>query len=394
MLKVLTLSTLFPDSIRPTFGTFVERQALELAGRGDVELQVVAPIGLPPGPLKRHPRYHALAALPARETWKGIPVHRPRFPLIPAIGGRFSPALMARAILPLLRDLRRTFAFDAIDAEYFYPDGPATMRVAQALGVPYMVMARGSDIHVWGKMPAARRQILATGREAGALLAVSQAMARDMAALGLPEDRITTCYTGVDQALFHPVDRATAKAGLGIAGPLILSAGTLNANKGHHLLIEALPALPDATLFIAGGGPDRAALERQVAMAGLAARVRFLGTVPHAELAGFHAAADVMALASASEGLATVWVEALAAGTPLVITDAGGAREVVDRPEAGRVVERTPAALAAGIAEILENPPAQQAVRAAALRFSWAANADFLFETLTRISRPETSSPD
>jgi len=385
MLKVLTLSTLFPDATRPTFGGFVERQTLALAARDDVDLQVVAPVGLPPGPLKRHPRYAAAAALPAREIWHGLTVHRPRFPLIPAIGGRFSPTLMARAILPLLRDIRRDFAFDVIDAEFFYPDGPAAMRVARALDVPFLIKARGSDIHVWGRHPAARRQILAAGRAAGQLLAVSQALARDMAALGLPEDRIAISYTGVDLAAFRPVDRVAAKARLGVAGPLIFSAGTLNANKGHHLVIAALTALPDATLIIAGNGPDRAALEALARDRGVASRVGFLGTVPHGELAGYHGAADVMALASASEGLANVWVEALACGTPLVITDAGGAREVVDRPAAGRIVERTPEAIAAGLAAILADPPAQEKVREAAGRFTWAANSESLFKHLNAL---------
>ena len=79
MLRVLTLSTLFPDAARPNFGVFVERQTLGLAAHPGVALTAVAPVGLPPWPLSRHPRYRALASLPMRETWKDIDVHRPRF---------------------------------------------------------------------------------------------------------------------------------------------------------------------------------------------------------------------------------------------------------------------------------------------------------------------------
>jgi hypothetical protein len=57
MLRVLTLSTLFPNDAQPTFGVFVERQTLGLAARSDVELEVVSAIGLPPWPLSRHPHY-------------------------------------------------------------------------------------------------------------------------------------------------------------------------------------------------------------------------------------------------------------------------------------------------------------------------------------------------
>ena len=73
--------------------------------------------------------------------------------------------------------------------------------------------------------------------------------------------------------------------------------------------------------------------------------------------------------------LANAWVEALACGTPIVIADAGGAHELVTSPLAGRIVARDPAAIAAGIAEILAAPPPQQAVSATVARFSWEANA-------------------
>ena len=71
VLRVLTLSTLFPDASRPNFGVFVERQCRALAALPDVALSVVAPVGLPPWPLSHHPRWRALAGLPARETWRG-----------------------------------------------------------------------------------------------------------------------------------------------------------------------------------------------------------------------------------------------------------------------------------------------------------------------------------
>src|SRR5688572_1634606 len=79
MLRVLTLSTLFPNAVRPTLGVFVERQTLGLAGRDDVELEVVAPVGLPLWPLSLHPHYAALGRLPLREQWQGLIVHRPRY---------------------------------------------------------------------------------------------------------------------------------------------------------------------------------------------------------------------------------------------------------------------------------------------------------------------------
>ncbi|WP_174298336.1 glycosyltransferase, partial [Sphingomonas bacterium] len=104
-------------------------------------------------------------------------------------------------------------------------------------------------------------------------------------------------------------------------------------------------------------------------------RVRLVGAVPHGELPRLLAAADAMALASSSEGLANAWVEALACGTPVVVTDAGGARELVTGPAAGRVAGRTSAAFAEAIAALLAHPPDPADVRAMAARFTWTANA-------------------
>jgi teichuronic acid biosynthesis glycosyltransferase TuaC len=208
MLRVLTLSSLFPDAGRPTFGVFVERQTLGLAAHPDVALRVVAPVGLPPGPLARHPRYRALAALPVQEDWAGLTVYRPRFPVLPVIGGRFSAALMVRALLPLLRTIRAEFAFDVIDTEYFYPDGPAAVRLGRALGVPVSIKARGSDIHHWTLSPPCRRQIVAAGKAAVGLLAVSGPLRQDMIDLGMPAERIRVHHTGVDQDRFRPAERA------------------------------------------------------------------------------------------------------------------------------------------------------------------------------------------
>jgi glycosyltransferase involved in cell wall biosynthesis len=386
MLRVLTLATLFPNGARPTFGQFVERQTRALAARDGVAVEVVAPVGLPFWPLGRHPHYAPLAALPPRETRNGLIVHRPRYRVWPGLGQAGTARRMADALLPALRDIRTRFPFDVIDAEFFWPDGPAAMRLAAALGVPFSVKARGSDIHLWGTRPAIAAQIVAAGRAAGGLLAVSAALKRDMAALGLPEEKIRVHHTGIDLDSFRPVDRKAAKAALGVDGPLLIAVGHLNARKGQGIALAALARIPEATLLLAGDGPERARLEREAAANGLAGRVRFLGTQPHAALPGLLAAADVMVLPTVSEGLANVWVEALACGTPVVTSDVGGAREVIDRPEAGRLVPRDPGAVAEAVNALLADPPAQAAVRAAAEKFSWERNGAELHDHLAGLA--------
>ena len=385
MLRVLTLSTLFPDATRPTFGPFVERQTLGLAAHPDVDLRVVAPIGIPPlGAL--HPRYRGLAQLPRVETWQGLTVHRPRFTHIPGVGGGWDARALVRALRGPLTEIHATFPFDVIDAQFFWPDGPAAVALGREFGVPVSIKARGADIHHWGKNAATSGQVIAAGKAADGMLAVSAAMKADMVALGMPGDRITVHYTGIDKGVFAVRDRDAAKASLAIPGPLIVSVGALIPRKGQGFVIDALPALPGATLLLIGKGEDESALRAKATALGVANRVRFMGALPQAEIAHWLAAADVMALPSASEGLANAWVEALASGTPVVTCDVGGAGELIDRPEAGRLVARDADQIAAAVRELLTAPSKREAVAATVDRFSWEANTAGLYAHLMRLA--------
>ncbi|PZP18042.1 MAG: glycoside hydrolase, partial [Sphingomonas hengshuiensis] len=116
MLRVLTLSTLFPDATRPNFGVFVERQTFGLSQLAGVEVRVVAPIGVPPWPLSRHAHYAGFADVPQQELWRGLNVERPRFGTVPGTGGRWHVGALVRRLQPLLRAMRRDFPFDVIDA--------------------------------------------------------------------------------------------------------------------------------------------------------------------------------------------------------------------------------------------------------------------------------------
>ena len=385
-LNVLMLSTLFPDMSRPNFGVFVERQARELASRDGVRVTVVAPLGIPPWPLSAAGRYAPLKALPRKERWKDLAVYRPVFPIVPKFGGGLNVHAMARAILPLVRRLHAEQPFDVIDASFFFPDGPVARRLSRALDIPYSVKARGADIHYWGTRKGTRRMVKRAAGDAAGLLAVSDAMRRSMARMGIDGEKIRVHYTGVDLDRFEIADRNAAKEMLGFEGPVVLCVGALIPRKGQELLVQALPHLPGVTLLLAGQGQYRRSLENLAQQLGVDRRIGFLGSVPHDRLPRIYAAADVMALPSSSEGLANAWVEALACGTPIVISDVGGARELLDRPAAGRIVAREPEALAAAIGEILANPPEREAVREAALRFTWAANGDGLLEHLRDIA--------
>ncbi len=381
-LRVLSIATLVPDAARPNCGRFVEKLLRALATEPAIELTIAAPVGLPPFPLSLHRRYRALRDLPGAEPWNGLTVLRPRFTLIPRYGARFNPAQVARAVLPAVQDR----PFDVVDAQFFYPDAPAAMRVADALGLPFSAKARGADISHFGHDPATESQVIEAGAKAAGLLAVSEAMRGDMAAIGIDPARIAVHYTGIDKARFHPGDRAAARAALGMDDvPAILTVGALIARKGQALVIAALPALPGVHYWLAGAGDEEARYRALARAHGVEQRVHFLGPVANAELPELYRATDAVVMPSVSEGLANAWVEALACGTPIVISDAGGAAELVTSPLAGRIVERTPPAIAEAVRAILAAPPAPADV-AASLggRFDWDRNGRELADHLRR----------
>ncbi|MGN3975362.1 glycosyltransferase [Tsuneonella sp. SYSU-LHT278] len=382
--RVLSLATLYPNAAAPRFGTFVARSLEALAARPDWEVTVINPVALPPFVLGR---YRALKAAASDGMERGVRVYRPTFRTVPRFGARFNPALIARAILPLARRLHAATPFDIVDAQFFFPDGPAAARIAAALELPLSIKARGADVHYWGSRGDTRPQILAAGSQAAGLLAVCAALAEDMTAIGLPRDKITLHYTGLDRDRFRPLQHPQLRrrlarelaVGLPDAAPVLVTVGALIARKGQALVIEALTDLPEDTiLLLVGRGEDEGSLRQLAQHCGVADRVHFLGSLDHDLLPLVLSAADAMVLPSASEGLANAWVEALACGTPLVITDAGGAREVVTAPDAGVITARNPEAIAAGIRQVLDDPPARSETAEMADRFSWRANAEAL----------------
>lgn len=390
-MRVLMLSTLFPSAGRARFGTFVEKRAMTLAQIPGVEVRVLAPIGLPPLGLGFLPRYQTQRTAKPFEIWEGLPVWRPHFTHIPAVGGRYDPGQLVKAVRPVLHEIRENFDFDVIDAQYFFPDAVAVAQLGSEFGVPTSATARGSDINYWAQLPQPRDLILKAGQKLSGMIAVSEKLRQSMIAVGLDGDRIDVVRPGVDHQVFRPQDRQKAKSTLGVSGPLVVSVGSIDTNKGQSLVIDSLLQMPDVTYILAGEGPLRGPLERKVEALGLSNRVRFLGSVGQTNISQLLAAADVMVLPSANEGLSNAWLESLASGTPIVICDAGGAREVVVNPVQGEIVERNSNAIAEGIMRVLDNKSDRKAISRAVSHFTWESKGRHLvshFEKILNASQP------
>lgn len=380
-LKVLTFSTLFPSSVKPGHGIFVETRLRELLKSGQVESRVVAPVPWFPSTNARWGDYARFAATPAREQRNGLDVLHPRYLLLPKVGMTSAPltlALGARAALQQLID--EGFDFHVIDAHYYYPDGVAAALLARWFGKPLAVTARGSDINLIGRHRLPRGWMRWASGVAAASIGVSQALVERMRELGLVSRHQLTLRNGVDTERFHvEADRSALRTRLGVDGqPLMVSVGNLVPLKGHDLVIEALALLReqglDARLCIIGAGPQRPALEALCARLGLDDQVRFLGALPQQELAAWYAAADMLLLASEREGWPNVLLECMACGTPVVATAVGGIPEIVQVPLVGRVVEeRSARSLAAAAKALWQSQPSRDDVRGYAQGFGWQA---------------------
>jgi phosphatidylinositol alpha-1,6-mannosyltransferase len=210
---------------------------------------------------------------------------------------------------------------------------------------------------------------------------------------------------GVDVERFRPLDadaRAAVRRRLGIAegAPLVFCASRLVPRKGIDVLIEAathlLPHRPALTLVVAGAGRDASRL--RILARRHAVPVRFLGRVPDADLVELYASADVFAMPCRdrwggleAEGFGIVFLEAAACAVPQIAGASGGADEAVEDGVTGLVVRRPrdPAAVAAALASLLDDPDRRermgQAARDRAVGgFSWDGLAARLGEGLRR----------
>lgn len=372
-MKILTFSTLFPNRARSGHGIFVETRLQHLVAAGKVEARVVAPVPWFPFGHARFGQYASFARAPSEEMRAGVSVLHPRYPVIPKIGMNVAPLLLASAVKPLIRRIiDEGYDFDLIDAHYFYPDGVAAAMLAKQFNKPLVITARGSDITVLPRYRRPKDLILRAARQASGIITVCQALKDELVRLGVDPERVTTLRNGVDLGLFQPVDRAGVRKQLDIEGFTLLSVGNLIPLKGHDLVINALPQLPDVRLLVAGRGPERQTLETLARTLRVADRVRFLGVLPQVELRNFYGAADALVLASSSEGWANVLLESMACGTPVVASRVWGTPEVVASPDAGVLMgERSVQGVVRAVKQMRTAYPDRAATRRYAEQFSW-----------------------
>lgn len=373
--KTLLFSTLYPSSVRPVHGVFIETRLRELLKSGRVESKVVAPVPWFPSSNPKFGSYAKMAATPRFERRNGIEVFHPRYFLPPKVGQNIAPYVLAAGALPTVRKIIRDgFDFDLIDAHFYYPDGVAASIIAKKIGKPFICTARGSDINLYRQFKRPASFLRSTINQASANIGVCRDLADQLIELGANPDQVRNIRNGVDLQRFFPVDRSEARHSLGLkcSGMLWISVGNLVELKGHHLLVDMLAEYPDAHLLIVGAGPMRAELGGRARSLGVADRLQLVGQQPNDKLHLWFSAADVTFLASSREGWANVLLESMASGTPVVATAVNGTPEVVASADAGQLARsRDVPGLKAALDQLLANYPDRAATRRYAEGFSW-----------------------
>jgi glycosyltransferase involved in cell wall biosynthesis len=422
VLRVLAITKIFPNAVEPLSAPFNRQQFAALARRCHLEVMATVPWFPGAGLLGKWSSAGKLTEIPKREQIEGIDVTHPRTLFVPRLAhGTWGP-LYAASIAPKLLGLRGKY--DVVLGSWAYPDGFAAVVAAKVLGLPCVVKLHGSDINIVAKLPGPRRLSAWALPQARRIVAVSRALADEVAELGVPREKIAIVMNGVDASLFHPRDRKAARRELGLSedGPLALYVGNLKVEKGVLDLAAAWSEMMStaaasglsntgasgpsntagasglsntnfshARLAIVGGGPAKAELESAVAsMNG----VQVIGPQPLDRIPTWMAACDVLVLPSHAEGTPNVVLEALACGRRVVATSVGGIPDLITSDALGTLVPpHAPKPLAVARGHALWTPYDADEVAQLGARGGWDASAAALYEVLAAAADASVGEP-
>jgi glycosyltransferase involved in cell wall biosynthesis len=382
-LNVLALSYLFPNRSQPGYGIFVMNRLRAVSSLCNVK--VIAPV--PWYPLLQRLRPSLWKGnVPSNDTIGGLKVFHPRFPVIPRYMKWFDSLSYWWAARRVARQLLADegYEFDVVDVHWTYPDIVAGHRLARSRRKKFIITVRGHEA-LYDQEWSIRRWLVAHFlRRADFVVTLSAELRDKVVALGVRPERVGVVLNGVDLDSFRHLDRDASRAALGLPKDqkILLSVGRLTEGKGHHELVRILPELSkrqDVALYIIGGvNPEddfSHVLLRMIADLGLS-NVHIVDRVTHDKLACWYAAADVFCLATQREGCPNVVLEALACGTPVVVTNVGAVDEIIEPGSNGFLVDpRQLSTLGPTVQEALSRTWDRQAIAARMEDWGWSACA-------------------
>ena len=335
----------------------------------------------PPRPGGIQSYVHALASrLPLGEVavyapaWKGAAAFDAAQPF-PVVRHPSTLMLPTRDVLRRAREVARA---EGCDRVWFGAAAPLGL-LARPLGMARSVASTHGHEVGWALLPGARQLLRRIGRDVDVVTYLGDyTRARLAPALG-PGATLERLPSGVDTTLFRPgAGGADVRRRHALTGrPVVLCVSRLVPRKGQDVLVRALPAIrrrvPGAALLCVGGGPDGPRLQRLAAEHGVADDVVLTGSVPWEQLPEYYDAGDVFAMPCRTrrgglevEGLGIVFLEASAAGLPVVAGRSGGSADALIDGQTGHLVDgRSVAAVADAVAGLLADPVRAQQMGAA-----------------------------
>lgn len=364
-MRVLFVTHAFPRFAGDPAGSFVLRLAVALRDEG-IAVRVLAP---------------AAAGLAPEDEIEGVPVRRFRYApsawetlayegtMVEQVKAGWPARLallgMLGAAAPAVRRAAREFGADLVHAHWWFPSGILAENARVIGGPPFVMTLHGSDARLALAVRPARAVFRRLVRRSRGVSTVSRWLAA----------RVREAAPGVEPLVGPmPVDVARFEPGGPRAVDRLLFVGRLNAQKGLRHAIDALALLrPAVSLDVVGDGPDAPALHERAVRLGLRDRVRWFGARPHHELPALYQSAAALVVPSEEEGLGLVAAEAGLCGTPVIAFDSGGLPDLVLDGVTGRLVaERTPAALALAVEDVLADPDRAAAMGEAGRRHAMA----------------------
>ena len=391
-MKILVVTSVFPNSKQPGLGVFVKERMFRVAQHCD--MKVVAPV--PWFPFINRLKKNYRPSVPYREVQEGIEVYHPRFFNVPRYFKSLDGLFFFLSSCLAIKKIRKDFPFEIIDSHFVYPDGMGAALLGRWFRVPVTITIRGT-IRKYASKRLIRAQIRQVLAKVDRVFTVCEDLKQAALDFYPCADKTVVVPNGVDPGKFYLVDKQSARLALhlGLDRKILISVGGLTERKGFHRIIEVLPQLktryPDILLIIVGSGSvegnNDSYLRRLVAELQLADHVLFAGAQPHAQLYRWLNAADVFCLATSNEGWANVFLEAMACGLPVVTTDVGGNKEVVCSAELGTLVPcHDQAALAQALSAALGKQWNTEEIIRYAQHNTWEDRVEVLLKNFASLS--------
>ena len=297
---------------------------------------------------------------------------------------------LPKAALPLVHAFVRTIfcPVDVVACGDLFPQGPVAMLLKRTFSLPYIVHCHGDDFLQAGRYRQQSRVRNSIYQAADMVIANSEFTRQLLLEIGIPERRIRAITPGVDCSEFSPapadqklVERFALKG-----AQVLLTVARLVPRKGHDMVLRAVAKLacecPALKYLIVGCGPEEPKLRQLAADLGISGRVNFVGFVSQEQLPDYYRLSDCMVMpnreqAGDKEGFGMTFLEASAAGKPVIAGRSGGASEAVRDGVTGLVIEPTNLdQLTAAIRTLLKQPRMAEAMGAAGMerartQFDW-----------------------